>query len=191
MFGKPNMLQRYVSFDPNAEVVGRSILAFVQCTQSEEIAPYLEKYGLASVDPNAWYPVQTWLDVLSDIARQTATLDTMYDFVSIGMKLADVVPLPSEYTKVPFNEALMASGGKGYQMNHRGNVGEQTVTQIGDKHIQVRIRTPYPDDMFYGVYYGLARRFMPSGTNFTVAYDDSLPRRDQGGEVTVLNLVWK
>jgi hypothetical protein len=185
------MPQRYQAFDPTAEVVGRSILGFVQCTQYDEIAPYLEKYGFAHVDPKSWYPMQTWLDVLTDIAAARTGMETMFDFVSIGMKLAEVVPLPAEYDKLPFNEALLATGAKGYQLNHRGNAGEQSVMLAGDKHIQVRIRCPYPDDMFYGFYYGLARRFMPRGSNFTVSYEDSTRRHDQGGEVTVLNITWK
>jgi hypothetical protein len=185
------MPQPFQAFDPDSEVVGSSILAFIQCSRYENIAPHLEKHGLTDVDPKGWYPVQTWLDTLRDIAEHGGGMDTMFDFVSIGMKLSEVVPLPPEYDHLPFYEALMATGARGYQFNHRGDVGEQRVELVDDHRLRVTIRTPYPDDLFYGFYYGLVRRYMPAGIEFTVAYDDSTLRRDQGGEATVLYITWE
>jgi hypothetical protein len=85
----------------------------------------------------------------------------------------------------------MATGARGYQYNHRGDVGEQHVELVDDHRLRVTIRTPYPDDLFYGMYYGLVRRYAPADIEYTVAYDDSTPRRDQGGEQTVLYITWE
>jgi hypothetical protein len=182
---------KFTAFDPDSEVSGRSVLAFIHCTKYEEIAPYLEKQGLLEVDPDLWYPVQAWLDVLRDIAEEAEGLDMMFDFISIGMKIGEMAPLPPEWAELPLKDALLASSGAGYRMNHRGDVGEIAAREIGDRHIQIMFRTPYPDDLFYGTYYGIAQRFMPANLSFNLSYDPSEPRGDDGGERTILNLTWR
>jgi hypothetical protein len=47
-----------------------------------------------------------------------------------------------------------------------------------------------PDDLEYGILYGFAKRFL-AGTQFTVWYDEDLPRMDQGGDQTVIHVKWK
>jgi hypothetical protein len=185
------MAGKYQAFDPNSEAIGSSLLGFIQCIRSKDIGPYLEKHGLTNIDPNGWYPVQTWLDVLSDLAEERPG-QVMFDFVSVGMAVAAVIPLPEEYyASLPFEEALLASGGSGYKRNHRGDAGEHSVEKVGEHHIKITIRTPYPDDLLYGVYYGLSRRFLPPGHHFTLQYDEETPRRDKGGEVTIMHLTWE
>ena len=65
-------------------------------------------------------------------------------------------------------------------MQHRnGDVGEERAEKLGDKHLRLIMKTPYPDDLAYGVVWGMARRFLPTGTHFTVKYDEAAatPRR--------------
>lgn len=180
------MASKYQAFDPDSQAIGSSLLGFIRCVRHEVMQPYLEKHGLTDIDPKKWYPVQTWLDVLGDLSEERRG-ESMFDFVSVGMGIAEVIPLPPEYSSLPFGEALAASGGSGYKMNHRGDVGEHTVKKEGDKHFIITIRTPYPDDLLYGVYYGLARRFLPSGRHFTLRYDEKA-RRDKGADVTIMHL---
>jgi hypothetical protein len=126
------MAGKYQAFDPNSEAIGSSLLGFIQCIRSKDIGPYLEKHGLTNIDPNGWYPVQTWLDVLSDLAEERPG-QVMFDFVSVGMAVAAVIPLPEEYyASLPFEEALLASGGSGYKRNHRGDAGRRASHQDYD-----------------------------------------------------------
>lgn len=182
------MAGKYQAFDPNSQAIGTALLGFIQSARHKDLMPYLEKHSLTHIEPHKWYPVQTWLDVLSDLSEERPG-ETMFDFISVGMGIAKVVPLPEEYQSLPFEEALLASGGRGYKMNHRGDVGEHTIKKVGDNHITITIRTPYPDDLMYGVYYGLALRFLSSDTRFAFHYDERM-RRDHGADVTVIHVIW-
>ncbi|MEP7284317.1 MAG: hypothetical protein ABI947_00955, partial [Chloroflexota bacterium] len=48
----------------------------------------------------------------------------------------------------------------------------------------------YPDDLTYGVAYGLAKRWLPQGTRFKVYYDEAVPSLDRGGSVTTIHIEW-
>jgi hypothetical protein len=182
------MSKRYVSFDPQAEVIGQNVLGFVECTNSDRILPHLEKHGLSEVDPERWYPLQNWLDVLNELDGDDGA---MFDFVSIGLKIAETAIYPPEVEKMPFADFVMMIP-QVYLMQHRnGDAGEERAERLSDQHLRLIMRTPYPDDLAYGVVWGMARRFLPEGTQFLIAYNDTEPRRDLGGEYTVLDISWK
>jgi hypothetical protein len=179
----------FKAFDPDTEVVGQQMLAFVQCANQAEVMPYLEKYGLAPIIPDKWYPLQSWLDVLRDLTTERGG-NAMFDLVSIGMKLVDTSVAPPGAEQIPFDGAL-GMVNMVNQLNHRnGDIGEYVIERVEDQHVRVVARVPYPDDWLYGMFYGGTRRFLPPGTHFTVSYDDA-PRRSQGGETTILHIEWE
>jgi hypothetical protein len=180
-------MSKYTAFDPQSQVIGQSTLAFVQCVNSDEIRPFLAKHGFSQIEPDQWYPLQAWLDVLSDISTQGT--NAMFDFVSVGMKISELALLPPQMFQMPFEEAFLQFSTSGYYMNHRGNVGEVSIERVSPGHLRTTLRTPYPDDFLYGIQYGAARRFMPQAQPFTLEYDPNLPSREQGGETTVLHLI--
>jgi hypothetical protein len=47
---------------------------------------------------------------------------------------------------------------------------------------------PYPDDLMYGMMYGFVRRLAPAGSGHIVAYDETITRKDQGGDYTVIHI---
>ncbi len=182
------MSRQYVSFDPKAEIIGQNVLGFIECTNKEHILPYLEQHGLSHIDPDTWYPLQNWIDVLNDLAHDGGA---MFDFVSIGLKIAETAVYPPEVDEMPFADFVMMIP-EVYRMQHRnGDIGEERAELLGDQHLRLIMRTPYPDDLAYGVVWGMARRFLPKSTQFLIAYDDAEPRRDLGGEYTVLDISWK
>lgn len=61
-------MPRYQSFDPNTELNGRTVLAFITSIKHSDIKTILEKHQLDQVDPNQWYSLQLVLNVLSDIS---------------------------------------------------------------------------------------------------------------------------
>lgn len=183
------MSRRYGSFDPHAEVVGQNVLAFIECSNRDNILPFLEKHDLGNIDPNQWYPLQRWLDVLSDLAENKGA---MFDFVSIGVKIAETAVYPPEVEvgQVPFADLVMQIP-QIYQIQHRnGDVGVERAEKIDQQHVRLIMRTPYPDDLAYGVVWGMARRFLPNHAKFRIAYDETELRRDQGGERTILDISW-
>ncbi len=182
------MSKYFESFDLNAEVIGQNMSAFVECINKDHILPFLEKHGLSQIDPQTWYPLQDWLNVLNDMLDAGGA---MFDFVSVGMKIADTAVYPPEVEGLPFADFVMMIP-QVYQMQHRhGDVGEEQARQLGDQHLQLYMRTPYPDDLAYGVVWGMARRFLPPGTHFVIAYDEAEPRCDQGGDHTILDIQWE
>jgi len=180
-------MSKYTVFDPQSQVIGQSMLAFIQCVNSDEILPFLQRRGFDRIEPDQWYPLQDWLNVFGDISTQGG--NAMFDFVSIGMKISELALLPPQIFQMPFEQAFPQFGAAGYQMNHRGNVGEVSTELVSPGHLRTTLRTPYPDDFLYGIQYGAARRFLPQNQQFTLEYDHSLPTRDQGGEITVLHLI--
>jgi hypothetical protein len=174
--------------DPNAEIIGQNVLAFVQNLRAEEVQPFLKKHGLENVDPEKWYPLQDWLNVLNDIQREG---EAMSDFVGIGMAIAETAPLPPE-TEGMNLEQFFGLLNPSYQMQHRsGDVGKIESEKVGDKHIKVTVDVPYPDDLEYGTAYGFAKRFLPKGTRFVVKYDEKQTRKDHGGENTIIHVTWE
>ena len=137
------MTSSHSTFDLDSEVIGFTLIAFIECSRKDEIEPILKRHNLTTVDPQKWYPIKTWLNVLSDISEKG---EAMFDFVSIGMRMAEDIPYPPEVLELPF-EAIMQTSNEDYQSNHRGDAGEIISKLVGDRHLTLTYRTPYPDDL--------------------------------------------
>ena len=184
------MAGKYQSFDPAAEVDGYSMLSLIQCLRKEEIHPFLVRHGLTNIEPEKWYPVQKWLDVLSDLA-EVRPGQAMFDFVAVGMKIMETAQFPPELAAMPFAQVVMGLA-ENHPTHHRnGYTGKLTCELVGYNHAKITVRAPYPDDMWYGIMYGAAKRYLPHGTSFTVFYDEAEPRREQGGEYTIVHIKWE
>lgn len=179
-------MPRYKSFNHEALVSGHAMVAFNECSMCENIRKHLEKHDLMEIDPHAWYPLQQWLDVFSDIGEE---LTAMTDFVSIGMAIANRVPLERRWYNMPFDQA-MALSNQIYYSEHRGDAGTLEVRLVKPGHLRIIAFTPYPDDFLYGFNYGLGKRFLPEG-HLMLKYDTDEPRRDDGGRETVLHVWWE
>lgn len=173
--------------DPRVELTGQTVLSLVQNIQHQDIEPILKKHNLNSVDPNAWYFLQDVLNVLSDVSD---TEDAMTNFISIGIAAVEVGYIPPEMQSMTVAEFLTAYG-KIYQIRHRGgDPGSVTIETVSPNHLKLILKIPYPDDVFYGIMYAYTRRFRPAGAKFLVRYDDTVPRREEGGEATILHITW-
>ncbi len=154
------MADGYKVFDPNAEVIGRSMLSNFQNLHRDNFIPILHKHGIDEIDPAGWYSQQKWLDILKEVTE--ASGDELFDLVAVGMAIAGLAPFPPEIDTV--KKAFVALD-KVYQGNHRnGNVGELTCERSDDKSVYVRMNSPYPNNFLYGVGYGIAKRFTPPGS---------------------------
>ncbi|MDX1993035.1 MAG: hypothetical protein SF029_11625 [bacterium] len=175
--------------DPNIELNGITTMAFIRNVQHAEIAPILQKHRMDTIDPNAWYPLQDVLNVLSDVSQ---TGDSMSNFVSLGMAAVQMQfqAAPQQLEGLTLADLLLRYP-QVYQARHRGgSAGTISVEQPEQKHIIIRMDIPYPDDVFYGVFYAYARGLLPKGTSFTVKYDPRIPRREEGGSETIIHITW-
>ena len=189
-------MQRYKAFTPGMQVRGRVIQAAVRCLNSEHLEPYLRQNGLLGrqddlqpILPDRWYSQQDWLNVLNALVEESGS-SSMSDLVSVGMTLANLLCDPADAGQGSLEEQLEAWG-RAYQEQHRdGDAGELIVHRMGSKLIWVDTRTAYPDEILYGAIYAIASRYFPDRAAVTVRYDNSLPRRDQGGAVTRYMVSW-
>jgi hypothetical protein len=171
--------------DPNVELNGNSARALLRSMLVDEYRHILKQYGLIEIDVEAWYPLQHILNVLSKI-RQTG--NAMMDFVSIGMAAAEHSILPPEVDQLSIQEFFKLYA-QVYPTRHRnGDPGQMWVDVDENGNITITLDNPYPDDLMYGMMYGFTRRFIPRGVSFTVTYDTSQPRKEHGGDVTVIKV---
>ncbi len=174
-------------FDPSTEISGNAIKTYSKAIEKTYVDTVLDSYGIDTIDPEAWYPLQIWLDVLNEIHLN---LSSMSYFVTIGMSIAEALPFPEHFNDLPLLDVLQLAP-QGYTIDHRGDdIGSIDTEQIDERSLRFIVRTPYPDDFFYGVCYGLAQRFAGPDQMFTVQYDNSMPRRDLGGQQTVIEIRW-
>jgi hypothetical protein len=180
-------MKRYLAFDPNNEIIGQSLIAIANAIGSEEFIDIFIQHHLTNVDPTQWYPEQQFLDVLSDIAERGGG---MFDFVSIGMNMIANGVFPPALDTMPFEQII--SNSAAFALNTRGpKPKSMKIDVLGPKHIVRRYIAPEPDDYWYGVAYGYAKRFLAPGVKFRVYYDPNVPRRDNGGEETLVHIEWE
>jgi hypothetical protein len=180
----------YQVFEPGIEVSGVSAQALTSCIVHNQIEELLIQYNLNHIETDAWYPLQDVLDLLNELAL--AGNRAQY-FVSIGIAVANntYAGLPEQMRSLSLIEFLH-SYEQIYLARQRcrkgGDKGYLRAEQVDEHQIIVRLRTPYPDDLFYGILYGLTRHFRPAGKGFSVRYDPNLLRREQGGSETVIHI---
>jgi hypothetical protein len=176
-------MAEFISFEPNVEVSGRVVLSTF-AAPDEQTGPVLEKYSLSKVSPEAWYPLQSMLDVLRELAEMGH-----FNMVAIGMTIPDVALFPPEIDTV---EKALTSLGEAYQMNHRGGeIGEYVFKKIGERSGEVLCRNPYSSDFDYGLIYRLIQKYRPDDSDsFRVVRDDSVSNRKNGGDACTYHVSW-
>lgn len=180
-------MPRYLAFDPHAEMTGMTVLSFVRSIMHEDIAGILKRHHLDNIDPQGWYPVQPLLDVLSEISEGANSSSI---FVSIGVAAAQIVleGMPPAMKTLSLPEFFSKYDAIWRSRYRNGDGGSIQCQQVDDNHLIVRVRTPYPDDIFYGAIYTYTRFFCPKGKTFSVAYDETAVPHDAGGEATIMHI---
>lgn len=177
---------RHFECDEDVKVLGISISAFLNNMKSEETRPYMERSGLYDIDPDKWYPGQSYADVINALAENT---NQMENLVAVGIQIARQFELPPD-EELTFEQFLVTWDDL-YRLHFKGNVGSMTAEKLDDRHYRVINRTIWPDDLVYGVAYGFGRRLLPHGTNLKIQYETPTKRMDYGGHhETVMLVEW-
>ncbi|GAB4549875.1 MAG: hypothetical protein OHK0023_15040 [Anaerolineae bacterium] len=180
-------MTRYQAFDPNVELVGSTVFAFITNINHDDIQNILTRHNLGHIDPNGWYKLQDVLNVLSDISAEE---NASQNLVAIGMAAAQLglQRLPEEYKNATAEAWLRAYCDTIYVARHRnGLTGTLTLDRLSDRSLRLTMHSPYPDDLMYGVFYAYIRHFS-HGKNFILRYNESSPRREHGGEKTIYEI---
>ncbi|MFN8531309.1 MAG: hypothetical protein U0670_22120 [Anaerolineae bacterium] len=154
----------YVAGTTKAEVIGQTVLAFVDNLESEVIAPLLPKYGLVNIDPDKWYPHQSWMNVLKELGDMPGSTPA---FVAFGRRVVETAVMPPEIKSIPEVLNLLHAI---HHMNLRNIPDEEgyLVEAKGDRHYWVYHNTPNPDDAIYGFIWGMVARYKQPDEQFVV-----------------------
>jgi len=141
---------------------------------------------LSDIKPDQWYSQQTYCDFLESIETKIgkATL------VVVGKNVAAAAQVHFDLDSV---EKWMASAAQVYQGNHRNvpkNEGWAYKT-TGPSAAILTCNEPYPDSFIRGLADGFGRRFQKDRNRLiSVKFDETQPRRDNGGSMVTLIVEW-
>jgi hypothetical protein len=171
----PYVAQPYVAGTPEAEVIGQTMISFAENMESDVIGPILDKHGLTTIDPDAWYSHQLWMDILKDIEDTLGPGQSQSAFIAFGRSVVENAVMPPEIQTIPdMLNALHAV----HHANLR-NIPEEegySLDQRGEQYYIVYHNTPNPDDAIYGFLWGLAGRFKDDDDIFVL---ERLPENDR------------
>jgi hypothetical protein len=177
-------------YAPDAELIGAAASSLLYSLRRDDMMPLLKKHNLDDIQDGQWYPVNRFVNLFKEMIERSEG-DIVSNLVSIGVIAIDRIIVPPGVGDLPYDQILMMVG-QLYAMQHRnGDAGTYQIERVGEKHIKYACNSVYPDHLMYGYVYGVAKRFMPSGTQFRVAYDEEASRQDDGGDVTIVHLTWK
>ncbi|MEP7285397.1 MAG: hypothetical protein ABI947_06485 [Chloroflexota bacterium] len=122
---------RTLTCDPKAEIIGQTMLSFIDNVQSDDIQPYLVKHDLTVIHPQEWYPLQRYLNLLNDMAAGTNLSESL---VAIGMAITRTIIVPPELENASLGDMLMGWDAL-YQFQHRNaDVGYVKIEKLSDTH---------------------------------------------------------
>lgn len=176
--------------NPELQLLGQSARALIENINNDAVRPYLAQHDLNNIVPDGWYAMQDILNVFNALQEQNSA---MADFVAIGMKAAELSPLPPELERMTFAQFMLLYAEKVYPARHRGSdPGIFAVDIVADNALTITLANVYPDDVMYGLVYGFARRFLArEDVDFIVEYDLEQPRCDEGGAQTLIHVTWE
>jgi hypothetical protein len=108
---------RTLTCHPSIEVIGQTLLSFIDNTEREEIAPYLIKHGLDHLEPDQWYPLNKFQTMLNDMANGDTSISS--SLVAIGMGIVEKMIVPPELETAELGTILMLWNDL-YHLQHRG-----------------------------------------------------------------------
>jgi len=163
--------QPFIAGSPKAEVIGQTMISFADNLEASIIQPILKKYGLQTIDPDAWYSHQLWMDIRKNM-NDTLGGEAQSAFVAFGRQVVNNAVMPDFIQSIP--DALNALHAI-HHANLRNIPADEgySIDVKGEKHYIVYHNTPNPDDAIYGFIWGLAARFKKADESFTVKMIDN------------------
>jgi hypothetical protein len=185
-------LAQFKSYDAKTEVLGDSVMAFVDAFPSEMKVTglkILKDHGIENPQAGEWFSLQNWLDAMKDIG------DKFGDMIlrKIGEQIARNAKLPPGLETV---EQFLGVIDDAYHMNYRnGEIGHYSYQEErianGIKTGKMVITSPFPCAYDWGVLEGFGSTLKTeSGGELLIRIDESAERRSSGADSTTYLLTW-
>ncbi|HEX8826260.1 MAG TPA: hypothetical protein VF794_40520 [Archangium sp.] len=169
------------------EVYGRSVQALVDAMEflTGKVQRVLASHGIASLDPEKWYPMSAVLDSFDDILKQVGPHTTR----AIGLAIPKNAVFPPGIDS--FESALLSLD-QAYRMNHRGSgdIGSYRYQRTGELSAQMVCDNPYPCEFDQGIILALYGRFQPKGSYVLQIEHETADCRKTGAVACVYRLKW-
>jgi hypothetical protein len=149
------MFKLFQAKSPEIEVDGRTIIADISGMLVSSVAMHLiSSEGMDMVHPQAWYPMQTWLNIYRKIQENLGD-DTLY---SIGRRIPYTADFPDDQMNdVP---SALAAIDVSYQNSHRGGeIGHYKFIERGRDDYEIHADTPYHNEFNLGIISALVERY--------------------------------
>ncbi len=179
-------------FEPNVEVLGQAVLAFLEAFPpdikftGDEI---LGRHGLTNVRPGDYCRVQTLLDAMKEAFDRLGN-QMMF---RTGFRFAAEARTPELWSSL---DACWAGVDLAHQMNHRGgHVGRWVYTDDGSggglRKVKLVSKSHYPCHFDLGLLEGFAKRFRPANVvDVLIRHDDSQLCRQKTGDSCTYRITW-
>ena len=152
------MADAYISLDSVAAINGNTLRALIASFHLPHLArEMLVRYGLpADPEPGHWYPLQAWLDVLSELELFYGE-HTVYP---VGLQIISTSVWP---THIATLEQALRALDESCRLNVQGKtIGYYRVEGEYPRQMVVECLTPTPVSFECGIITGLAREFKPA-----------------------------
>jgi hypothetical protein len=159
-----DLTQKAVASKDEAKVLGQVMQAFLDNLRADAVRPLMDEAGLEAIDPDEWYPQQTFVDIYKKLETMPGGTENI---VAIGVQTVDALDFPETVQDIP---AALQALPHMYSAIHQ-NIGVDEGWQIDsadNDEIRVTFNSPYSDYAAYGYLYSIARRFRPQGRSFSV-----------------------
>lgn len=173
-------MAEFVAFDPNVEVSGHVLTAWLLGTE-RKIEPLLSAHGINGVEGEGWYHLQSALDALYDFSLN-------FPIFNAGMLIPEYAPFPPDIHDIESGLNLLDVA---YHINHRqGEIGHYMATRVNERTFDVIAENPYPCEFDYGLMHNLAHRLLPEGVEIKIVHDRRAPCRKNGASSCTYHISW-
>jgi len=175
-------MAEFMVYHSDSEVSGQVMLDSIHA-MGRAARSVVNKHIIGELDPDGWYPQQTWLDILREAADEM-----QLDLLTIGNRVAANFQMPDGAFSL---SRLLELVEDSYHTTHRhADPVHVSATQVAEREVHIVDNSPYPDEFQYGVIFGLFQKLMPMDANLTVRYDDGAPTRSDGADATTYIVTW-
>jgi hypothetical protein len=175
-------MAEFMVYHPESEVSGQVMLNSIHA-MGRAARSVVNRHIIGELDPNGWYPQQTWLNILRDAAEEMHL-----DLLAVGNRVAASYQIPDGVFSLA---RLLEFVDANYQTTHRfTDPVRLTARQIAEREVHIVDNSPYPDEFQYGIFFGLLQQLTPLDATLKIRYDKSAPTRSDGADVTTYIVSW-